>query len=406
MSPPPLPTDTHRRRPCEQGSPMKLPPLWKITRELKRPFQQVPALPSQLGTLFFGAKYYDLFLSRRIRTSAGQMPRGDQVAIYLIYPQDGILESHWLALEYLRDNGYAPLVVSNLPLAERDLAELRGRCWRILERPNVGYDFGGYRDGFLSLEGEHDSLKRLVFLNDSSWFPLPGAGNWLREAEALGVDYAAAATSMGIVRVKPDQFEEIQWKFDPSLRNFHYGSYALSVGPRLLQDPGYRRYWRRYPLTKKKNRVVRRGEIGMTRFVLKHGFSHGASYDIRSLPEVLEACSGAQINAYARSMNYLDDAASQELMDRVLPGLDAAASASDRDRMTRLILATVARIGPSYVLPQLLYEQNGFAFLKKSLVSVDKENSARVAAFAQKLEGSAGQIIRDEIAMIRQRKGY
>mgnify|MGYP001121682791 CR=1 FL=1 len=220
---------------------MSLPPLWKITRELKRPFQQIPALPRLLGTLLFGAKYYDMFLARRIKITPGALPRGDRVAIYLIYPQDGLLPSHRLALDYLLENGYAPLVVSNLPLSDQDMAELQGSCWRVMERPNVGYDFGGYRDGFLSLEGDREHLKRLVLLNDSSWFPLPGAGNWLREAEALEVDYAAAATSMGIPRVKPDQFEDIAWEFDPTLRNFHYGSYALSLGPRVLQDAGFRR---------------------------------------------------------------------------------------------------------------------------------------------------------------------
>lgn len=383
-----------------------MPPLWKITRELKRPFQQIPALPRQLGTLLFGAKYYDLFLARKIKTTPGQLPRGDRVAIYLIYPQDGLLASHRMALDYLRENGYAPLVVSNLPLAGQDLAELQGCSWRVMERPNVGYDFGGYRDGFLSLDGCYDSLERLVFLNDSSWFPLPGAENWLRGAEALDVDYAAAASSMGIPRVKPDQFQEITWEFDPALRNFHYGSYALSVGPKLLRDERYQKYWQSYALTKEKNKVVRRGEIGMTRFVLKNGFSHGATYDIRTLPEVMAGLSGEEINAYARSMNFLDDEPSAELMDQVLLGLDAKEGDQARIRMTHLILATAARIGVSYVLPKLLYEQHGFAFLKKSLATVNKENSDRVEAFARTLEGQAGQIIRDELAMIRQRKGY
>ena len=144
----------------------------------------------------------------------------------------------------------------------------------------------------------------------------------------------------------------------------------------------------------------------MTRFVLKHGFSHGAVYDIRSLPDVLDACSDAQINYYVRSMTFLDDKYCSQVIDNIVPSLDATRSSEDHKRATRLILTVTARISASYVLPQLLYEQHGFAFLKKSLASVNKENSDRVEAFARQLDGQAGQIIRDEIAMIRRRKGY
>ncbi len=385
---------------------MKMPPLWKVTRELKRPFAQIPALPRQIGTFLFGALYYDLFLARKIKTTEGKVARGDRVAIYLIYPQEGLLASHRMALCYLRDNGYAPLVVSNLPLQEQDLAELREISWRVMERPNVGYDFGGYRDGFLSLDGDQIALKRLVFLNDSSWFPLPGASNWLRDAEELDVDYAAAASSMGIPRVKPENFEEIVWELDPMLRNFHYGSYALSVGPKLLGDRRYHRYWRRYPLTKEKNKVVRRGEIGMTRFVLQHDFTHGATYDIHSLPRVLEDLTDQEVNAHTRSLTLLDDQIGRRVWDGMVNRLDATQSPEDRRRFTLLMQALVARVGVSYVLPRFLFEKHKFSFLKKSLVTTNKSDSDTIWAFAQTLKGDAGQIIRDEIAQMRQRKGY
>lgn len=385
---------------------MKLPPLWKITRELKRPFQQLPSLPGHVGSFLFGARFYDMFLAGRIRQTDGGVPAGPRVAIYLIFPQGGLLESHKLALRYLRENNYAPLVVSNLPVTGEDAEYLKANCWRLLERPNVGYDFGGYRDGVLSLQGSLETLDRLVLLNDSSWFPLPGSRNWLQDAEDLGVDYAAAATSFGISRVTPDQYEQIQWEFDPGLRHFHYGSYALSVGPKLLRSKRYKQYWQKYPLTKKKNKVVRRGEIGMTRFALKNGFSHGATYDIRSLPEVLQSCSNAEINKLARSLTYLDDAVSQEFLTRSVPGLDAERSKEEREKLIKLMLTIAARIGVSYVLPSLLHKKHGFAFLKKSLVSADQENSDRVYDFAKTLDGPEGRVILKEIEDIRRHKGF
>jgi len=44
--------------------------------------------------------------------------------------------------------------------------------WRVIERPNFGYDFGGYRDGILLLEAWGIAPERLLILNDSIWMPL------------------------------------------------------------------------------------------------------------------------------------------------------------------------------------------------------------------------------------------
>lgn len=385
---------------------MKLPPLWKVTRELKRVLQQLPLLPSHISSFFLGARYYDKFHASQVKTEQGRLPRGSRVAIYLIFPRDGVQASHKRALDYINANGYAPLVVSNLPVSGEDAAYLQANAWRVIERPNVGYDFGGYRDGVLSLLDELKDLDRLVLLNDSSWFPLPGSGNWLKNAEMLGVDYAAAATSMGIVRVKPDQFEAIQWTFDPTQRNFHYGSYAISIGPALLRDGRFQNYWKTYPLTKAKNKVVRRGEIGMTRFVVRNGFTHGATYDIRTLPDSLRSLSDDDLNFVARNLTLLDDRACRDVADKATSRMDASRSEEEREGLIKLILAIAARIGVSYVLPGFLYEKHGFSFLKKSLVSMTRKDSDSVWDFVKDLGGQDAEMFREEIEAIRNQKGY
>ncbi|MFW8593617.1 rhamnan synthesis F family protein [Cribrihabitans neustonicus] len=384
---------------------MKMLPLWKIARELRRVLEQLPRLPGQISSYFLGARYYDRFHAPQVKVIEGNLPGGSRVAIYLVFPRDGLLPSHKHALEYLRENGYAPLVVSNLPVSGADAEYLKENAWRVIERPNVGYDFGGYRDGVLSLAEKLSGLERLVLLNDSSWFPLPGSRNWLKEAEGLGVDYAAAATSLGIVRVKPSQYQSIQWTFDPTQRNFHYGSYAVSLGPALLRDKRFQRYWTNYPLTKEKNKVVRRGEIGLTRFVVKNGFSHAATYDILRLPDDLRSLSDEEVNWHARNLTLLDDRACRETASKAIEELDAERSQEDREHLIKLIMAVVARIGVSYTLPHYLYEKHGFTFLKKSLASISKQDSDITYELAKRL-GGEGAFIREEIEEIRRRCGY
>lgn len=95
------------------------------------------------------------------------------------------------------EKGYAPFVVSNLPLPEVERGRLLPSVWRYIERSNFGYDFGGFRDAVLELASDLPRMERLFFLNDSTWSPLPGGQDWLDAVESLGVDFAGAATNYG-----------------------------------------------------------------------------------------------------------------------------------------------------------------------------------------------------------------
>lgn len=381
-------------------------PGWKLRRELKRLVHQSMAAPRALYDIWFRTKVHDAVQRKHIKRSMGQVPRGDRVAIYLVYARDGLLPSHKASIAHIRESGYAPFVISNLPLSEVDQAYLADNTWQFLSRPNLGYDFGGYREGFMSLVSEIDDLEYVAFLNDSSWFPVPGTQNWLEQAEALGVDYAGAATSFGIPRVPRDQYQTIQWDYDTSLSEFHYCSYAILVGKNMLRDKRYHRFWATYVLSEKKNKVVRRGEMGMSRFAIDTGFTHGATYDMRTLPDQLAKCSDDELQHYAHNMVFLGEWIMKEVLDNVLPSIDAHRSAADRQETIKLILATAARFGISYVLPEFLHKHHQFPFVKKSPLGIYQGDSDVMYAFSKTLEGPNGRIIQDEMEMIRRSKGF
>ncbi|NIZ12945.1 rhamnan synthesis F family protein [Phaeobacter sp. HF9A] len=395
-------------------SPKDLKPLreslpgWKVRRELMRLLRQLKGLPRSIFERYIASHWYDAFKRKEIKLHDGELPAQDKVAIYLIFPKDGVLESHVRSLAYMREAGYAPFVVSNLPLSDADRERLKSLSWRVMERPNIGYDFGGYRDGCRVLGDDVKMLKRLVLLNDSSWFPIPGSQNWLRAAEELGLDYVSANTSYGVMRVDPDHYHAIQWNHDTSLRDFHYCSYALSIGPNLLQSPKFIRYWKAYPLTENKNKVVRRGEMGLSRLAVDNGFSHGATFDIPALPALLDACTDEELNRYAQGLVCLGEERMRDVLEAVLPDMDARRSAGDRQDVINLLLTTSARTGLSYTMPQFLWEKHGFDFLKKSPVSISKEDSDVMLALAQRIAAqhpAAGYIV-EEMQAIRSRKNF
>ncbi len=381
-------------------------PGWKLQREILRLFKQLWSLPSALYDIFLSTAVYDKIQRPRIERVQGDVPRGDRVAIYLVFPKNGLLPSHKRSISHIRECGYAPLVVSNLPLSQVDQAYLRNHTWKFFARPNKGYDFGGYREGFMTVLPEVDKLEYLAFLNDSSWFPVPGTQAWLPRAEALGVDYAGAATSFGIRRVPRDQYQTVIWEYDASLSEFHYCSYALLVGKNILRDPAYHNFWRSYALSEKKRKVVRRGEMGMSRFAVDNGYTHGATYDIRTLPGALDSCTDEELNAYANNMVFLGETMMEKVLEQVLPRLDARRSPAERQETIKLIMATAARFGISYVIPKFLHEKHGFPFLKKSPVGLFQRDSDVMNSFVQGLKGEDGKIIREELDSMRKAKGF
>ena len=282
--------------------------LWKLKRELLRFGQQLRDLPEDLITYFFSTRRYDRTKAKHIHVWDGNLPKTDRIAIFLIFPKSGLLPSHVTALDYFRLKGYATLVVSNLPLSDIDRNRLAKNCWRIMERPNFGYDFGGYRDGVLSLVEDLSELERLVFLNDSVWFPLPNSRDWLDDAEAMGVDFVGAASNFGTPRPPINAFRSIKWSYATHHRDFHICSFAVFVRPTVLRHPGFLQFWRALRLTDKKKRTVRRGEIGFTQWALRQSFTLGTTLDVTKLDSELGALPEPRLRYIARNLIILEDA--------------------------------------------------------------------------------------------------
>lgn len=375
---------------------MKRIPYWKLKRELTRPFrQQLPMLPERAFSWFFGSTYYDLALSVQIRRSRGARPVADKVAVYVIFPTDGVTDSHIAAIEYLDAGGYAPLVVSNLPLSDQDRRRLLDISYQYIERPNYGYDFGGYREGVLTAIEEVPDLKRLVLSNDSCWFPLPGSKDWLAQAEGMNLDFVGAVTHFGFPRVETTMYREISWTYFTTHKHFHIASFALMISAGILKDRAFIRFWKRFPLSNRKSAVVRRGETGLTKFILSKGYSHGATQDNIDLDKILAGLSDQELLQVARDLVIPEERRLMDLKARVL------AEYTDRWELEALILTVVALYGSSYVIASFLYRHSGFAFLKKSPVWLDQQASDLTIAFVRRLEGSFGKSILNEALELR-----
>jgi hypothetical protein len=267
-----------------------MPPWWKIRRELVRPFRQLIELPGNLSTRIFGSFYFDRF--KRVTTIQGAKDATSKVAVFVIFPRCGsILATHHRSIRFLNQNGYSVTLVSNAPVTEESINEILGDVTKLIIRPNFGYDFGGYRQGVLDLLANNkNEVTHLLLVNDSCWFPTIEDSKWILEAEQENRDLVGLTSNYGISRKWGTQ-RDSEWKYSTSHKNFHYCSFALLFSKNVIYNPKFWKFWKNFPLTNRKSRVVRRGEIGLTQFIIKNGFSHGSTLKIENLKRDLEILS-------------------------------------------------------------------------------------------------------------------
>lgn len=216
-------------------------PAWKIRREFARIRQQFRYIDFILNGRRKTSEY-DRSKAKLVQVWDGKVGQTDKIAIILIYQPNGVLTSTLDLCVSLLDHGYSPLIVSNAPLQESDLESLLNRCWRVMQRPNFGYDFGGYRDGVFHLWENNIVPEMLAILNDSVWLiPTEATSIWSEHSSDNSLTVRGAVS-----RMKNGK----RW----------LESYFFLISKATFQHSAFVDFWNNYVLTDSKFIVIRRGE--------------------------------------------------------------------------------------------------------------------------------------------------
>ncbi len=331
-------------------------PLWKLKREAIRLGRKANAVPWYVrGHL--SRWRYDRARGRRLRITPGAQPARPDMAVLLIYQPEGLLGSTFLTLDYFADHGVSTVVVSNAELSPEDRARLAPHCHRIIERPNVGYDFGGYREGVMALLESGARLDALYVLNDSIWFPLA------RDSDALERLRANRADVVGLLMGNAGK---------PSPDNEYIQSYFFRFGGRLIADPAFARYWRRMPLVDNKYLVVHRFE----RFVSRHFKQRGFAVDaLTHWSELAHSLSRMEDEAALRAIFTHQAGVAPKDHAAIAPRLAAGQSPRVlRDELAPRVASHELFASTVHAHPVLLMDMR-MAFLKKRIQSQHAELS-------------------------------
>jgi hypothetical protein len=181
----------------------------------------------------------------------------------------------------------------------------------------------------------------------------------------------------------------VKWFYTTTSRRFHYASYALAISDRILNDPRFLAFWKNLPLSQNKKQTVKRGEIGLTQWVLKNGYTHGATLDIHNLDVELSYLEDYELDKVARNLIFPDT----RKLDRQKATALASKPNSEEGRQKRIqvILASVARYAPAYALTFFAIYYKGFQFVKKSPLWLSKDGADTLSDVLADLKGPMGR---------------
>jgi len=209
------------------------------------------------------------------RLTEGRRPRqGDRFVLFVFYARDSIPEFTRTVLDAIgrRDLN---LVVSTNARITPDLREaLLDYCCLLIERADLGRDFGGYKDGISIIRQRFGSPQRLILLNDSLFFLDKGLDRFLSEFDGDADLYAMT-----------EVFEH----------HYHLGSFALSLGRRVWDNKYFERYWKRYRPISTRRWSVHKGEVGLTQTLMRAGFRPRVLYYGARLLPALQKLDGSQL---------------------------------------------------------------------------------------------------------------
>ena len=317
-------------------------PLWKLRREWARLKQQIAAIPEAV-TEPAARRRHDAAFEAGFPWYAGSVAQTDKIALLLVFQPNGITPGTVATCAHLAAKGYAPFIVSNAPLSRADRESLEPVAWRILERPNFGYDFGGYRDGIRQLAKWGFSSRLLLIMNDSIWFPLDTSETLIETLEASDADLT------GTILRQRGKIRFLE-------------SYCYMIPQKTVSSKAFQAYWEQLQLTSNKYKVIRRGERGFSEAMIAAGLDVRGLFPYDLFVERL----AAQDDAFLRkTLDY--GAHVYEEYETVRRALLAEAPAPDwRNRALTHIRDTIPREQPYSAYPFAMTRLFDYPILKKS----------------------------------------
>lgn len=205
---------------------------------------------------------------RTIRHGGVPLSAASRVAVLVHFDRRGRFLSYVrYFVRALNRAGFAVVIASNSRrLDQESLAEVLPHCAAVVHRPNVGREFGAWRDA-LTIIGDVTRLECLVIANDSVFGPFGEIGQLLQRCDFAIADVWGMTNSYYL--------------------RYHLQSYFLIFGPTALASRCFHDFWRRVRYIRHKRSVIELYEVGLTRALLRAGLRVRALFPYTQLVDAV-----------------------------------------------------------------------------------------------------------------------
>lgn len=299
-----------------------------------------------------------------------------RVALFAHYnPQHRVSEMVLAYLEQLHRQGFSIHFISITPvLHEDDIAALHSRVAQITIRREFGRDIGAWRDIWYREAHRYAQAEEILLANDSVLGPL---------CDLAPIVRAMRTVPKGLVGL-----------IDTPLIEPHLQSYFLLVrGREGLQTLAA--FFDQLLITDKKTRLIRRGELGITRFF------QSQNLPVRSVfcYDLIEETLLAQPKHTCEILSH---------MPELVPDGLAQFHAGQQVDATRKLCDTLRQTShnPSLAYWQVLIEDMGFPFLKTELLRLANAKKIPLGHWRQAVEHQNPEMLHHILAHLEQMNVY
>ena len=219
---------------------------------------------------------------------------------------------------------YNLILVTNSPLDPEAKSEALRRSCLLIERDNVGRDFGAYKDGIKIAFERFPNIERLIIANDSVYYLENGLDGLI-----------TSLTNSG-------DFTGISETFQ---HHYHVASFLMSFGPTVLKDPAFHKFWQMYRPMPSRMWAILKGEGTLTQSLVAAGHRPHILFRAEDLLPKLRQLVGAQRTEFLA------------LLPRNLrKPLAAVAGHASADEFAKAVLGAILQCNQMHA--------TGFAFMK------------------------------------------
>lgn len=247
-------------------------PAWKLNRELSRIKEQVQNIPRLLSEPVL--RYlHDLDRATKMKVFGQAAARSPKFCVLLVHQPRSFPASLLRTCGFMASKGYNVLVMANGGLRADQRGKVIQCAWRLIERPNFGYDFGGYRDAIHFLQDQGISPSKLILMNDSIWFPMSTACDVIENLETAPFDLTGLLLH---VPARNEYAKDNRRLLCKRKLAEHIESYVTMVTQACFESDAFRQFWNNYRQTDSKLMTIKRGEVGFSKAMKAGGFTVGA----------------------------------------------------------------------------------------------------------------------------------